>query len=468
MKGIHSHSLPVLTALLALLGAATAGAITKTSVSAGNWTTITWNPAGQPGTGDDVVIATDVTLNTTPTTVLSLTVNSGSTFTMSSGITPRTLNLTGSGGLLNGGTIKPGTTGGAVTNTLNVNGTGNFVNNGTFTTAAASTYVSFINVSLGGSAAQSIDGTTATAFTNLTIANIAAPVSAANNFSILPGATMTVNSNATFNTGTYVVSGAGTFTLATGATLGIGSTAGIAASGAIGNIQTSTRNLVSGANYTYNGTANQSIGTGLPADLTGTLTINNPGNMVTLDNAGTITLNMLNLTGGVFSNATVIRATNFVVGAAGGIGGSTTIDLPAGETLDVPAVSGGFRLSGTQTLQRSGGIRGAFIQDPGATLSPGGNSLSGTLAYSNSLTLSGGGNLVFDLSNNPSQVGGTNDLITVAGNLTLAGTNDVMINPLNCDLATGVYRLFNYSGSLLNGDGTYFTMNINPPQPVSP
>jgi hypothetical protein len=62
---------------------------------------------------------------------------------------------------------------------------------------------------------------------------------------------------------TSIVSGTGNFVLVSGATLGIGSPAGITSSGATGNIQTTTRNFSTDANYIYNGSAAQSTGNGL-------------------------------------------------------------------------------------------------------------------------------------------------------------------------------------------------------------
>lgn len=72
----------------------------------------------------------------------------------------------------------------------------------------------------------------------------------------------TVANGGRFNCGTYILSGTADFVLASGGTLGIGSTAGINTSGASGNIQVSGyRYFSSGANYIYNGSANQSTGT---------------------------------------------------------------------------------------------------------------------------------------------------------------------------------------------------------------
>lgn len=102
---------------------------------------------------------------------------------------------------------------------------------------------------------------------------------------------ISVASGATLNTQTNAITGTSIFTLSSGGTLGIGSANGITTSPtASGNIQTSTRNFNTGGNYTYNGTADQETGNGLPSNvtITGTVTIANTGtalnNIVTLTN----------------------------------------------------------------------------------------------------------------------------------------------------------------------------------------
>lgn len=99
------------------------------------------------------------------------------------------------------------------------------------------------------------------------------------------------------------------------------------------------------------------------------------------------------------------------------------------------------RLSGT-------GVVGAAVRiEEGAGVSPGqGTNSTGTLTVSNNLTLAGRTLNDFDLSNNPS---GSNDLLVVTGNLTLSGTNTLVIRKLNGTLPTGsVYPLITYSGTL--------------------
>jgi hypothetical protein len=126
---------------------------------------------------------------------------------------------------------------------------------------------------------------------------------------------LTVDSGGTLNTGTNVISGAGTFTLASGGTLGIGSPAGITSSGATGNIQTTTRNFNTAANYTYNGSAPQVTGSGLPATVNN-LTVNNASG-VTLTGSTTVT-GALNITAGTFDQGSTNSLTTGAISVSSG------------------------------------------------------------------------------------------------------------------------------------------------------
>lgn len=79
----HSQTLFTLISIFFLFAGENASGVTKTSVTAGNWTTITWSPAGAPAAGDDVIINTNVNINTN-VSIQSLQVNSGFTLTFAS------------------------------------------------------------------------------------------------------------------------------------------------------------------------------------------------------------------------------------------------------------------------------------------------------------------------------------------------------------------------------------------------
>ena len=84
------------------------------------------------------------------------------------------------------------------------------------------------------------------------------------------GGTVSNSINYTVNNGAYlqmdatstIVKG-NSFTLSSNASLGIRSAAGVNASGAAGNVQTTIRNFAAGSNFIYNGTANQATGDAL-------------------------------------------------------------------------------------------------------------------------------------------------------------------------------------------------------------
>ncbi|MEY4385426.1 MAG: hypothetical protein RLY20_709, partial [Verrucomicrobiota bacterium] len=109
-------------------------------------------------------------------------------------------------------------------------------------------------------------------------------------------------------------------------------------------------------------------------------------------------------------------------------------------------VRGGVWLDGR--LSGTGTVGSAVRIEEGAGVSPGqGTNAPGTLTISNNLTLAGRTLSDFDLSNNP--LGSSNDLVVVSGNLTLQGTNTLVIRPLNGTLPPGsLYPLINYSGAL--------------------
>ena len=182
---------------------------------------------------------------------------------------------------------------------------------------------------------------------------------------------------------------------------------------------------------------------------------------------GTITVDRLNFAGGVITNAATISVlSNFYLGATAIIASNTVLDFGVNSVADVRAVAGGFSITPGQTLQGAGSIFGDVVQTGGSTISPGSRGVARTLTITNdldlfsqnSLTLNSGGNLTFDLSNDPSQIGGSNDLVVVRGDLNINGPNVVTLNPLNGDFANGTYRLFDYFG-FLNGDTTGFTVS---------
>jgi autotransporter-associated beta strand protein len=255
-----------------------------------------------------------------------------------------------------------------------------------------------------------------------------------------------VNTVAAVATGTVNVNGPGTLTVNTSLRLARYNAGGTAPAGTL-NINGGTVKVFSdivdgGGNSSLN--LNAGILDMLPAGDTvpGNVAVRN----MSVGSSGTA----------IITNAATITATNLTLAAGAVIRGNTTINVPSSSaTMDVSGLGGFYTVGGTQTLEGFGSVSGDVTQAPGATLIPGVPAVAGTLTFNNNLTLNAGGNLPYDLSNDPSQVGGANDLIQVNGNLNLLGTNNVSLTALNGDFGNGSYRLFNYNGTL-TGDATYF------------
>ncbi len=115
----------------------------------------------------------------------------------------------------------------------------------------------------------------------------------------------TVNSGSVVDIGTQIFTGAGTFDVLSGGGINIGSVDGITASSAQGNVQvTGTRTYDSGGFYTYNGTAAQVTGDGLPTQVS-KLKIDN-ANHVTLTNSVSIQDTLIFINGDIITNADTV------------------------------------------------------------------------------------------------------------------------------------------------------------------
>ncbi len=170
------------------------------------------------------------------------------------------------------------------------------------------------------------------------------------------------------------------------------------------------------------------------------------------DGAGANTLQLRKIGSGVWTLSgtnthtrdTSIEAGRLVLGATGSMRNSTNINVFAGATFDVSAISGGFTSTTHQTLLGSGVITGDVTLVDGTRLVPGSNGTAGTLSFSNALNLAALTTNLFDLSDMPA---GGNDLVNVGGNLTAGGLIRVttIAGPLD---TANPYRLFNFGGTL--------------------
>ena len=123
------------------------------------------------------------------------------------------------------------------------------------------------------------------------------------------------------------------------------------------------------------------------------------------------------------------------------------ITVNAGGLFDVSGLSSPLSLGSAQTLSGSGVVTGAVVAATGSVIIPAGIATVGTLTFKNDLTLNGQ-TIQFDLTNNVTEGGGTNDEILVGGNLTLNGGEKILLNYIAGSLATGTYKLIKYNGTL--------------------
>lgn len=129
------------------------------------------------------------------------------------------------------------------------------------------------------------------------------------------------------------------------------------------------------------------------------------------------------------------------------------VDVTAGQMFvngDQSASTGATRVASGATLSGSGIIGGDVTLADGATLDPGGTLFGvGTLEINGNLALSSGSALRFQFGEANVAGGALNDLVNVDGDLTLDGTVDVLV-PTGGNFAPGIYRMFNYGGSLID------------------
>ncbi|MEQ8304776.1 MAG: G8 domain-containing protein, partial [Cyclobacteriaceae bacterium] len=280
--------------------------------------------------------------------------------------------------------------------------------------------------------------------------------------------TMSNQINVTVNPGvrlqmgspTTTVGGTGTFLLSAGASLGVTSADGITTAGAVGNVQvTGTRTYSSGANYIYNGSADQNTGNGLTQNTPNNIEIDNAGNTVSLSAATSLTGN-LTITAGTLSasgNTVTFNGTGAQV-----ISSTSTSQSFSGLTLNKAA--GALSVGGSLTDISTGSIlmlSGTFNAPPnlivggdftnnGATFVPG----TGTVIFNRPAVQSINGSVLTQTFNNlvVNKAGGT---------LSAAGLTALNVNNYTQTLGdfTGPPSL-NVAGDVLLTLGT-FTAGTN-------
>ena len=164
--------------------------------------------------------------------------------------------------------------------------------------------------------------------------------------------------------------------------------------------------------------------------------------------AGTLTLSGTNAnTGGTTISAGTLALTA-PPGATAAIFNSASINVAAGAALDVSGISSGLQLAGGQTLGGAGGVHGAVVVGPGATLQPSlARSGISTLTFNNALNLAG--SLILNINRTNTQKA---DLV-VAPSLVLGGTVTIQ-NAGPAPVLGDSFTLLAVSGVLSNNQFT--------------
>jgi beta-mannanase len=202
-------------------------------------------------------------------------------------------------------------------------------------------------------------------------------------------------------------------------------------------ILSGTANALGSGNVTLANT-----GSSLVFNSTNNLVVNNlitgPG-FVVQENTNTVVL----CGNDTFTGPLQIRSGILELGANASIGGTTTIQLSAGATLNVTNLTGGFVVGNAQTIAGEGNVVGNVVIN--GSINP---ELLGTLNFSNSLTLAGTTIIELNRTNIPNA-----DLISAA---TLVYGGTLTVANLGGALQSGdTFQLF--SGAI---NGTFAATNF--------
>ncbi len=218
------------------------------------------------------------------------------------------------------------------------------------------------------------------------------------------------------------------------------------------SIGAQTLSFSSGNNYrvrfsgatTLTGNATFDVGTG-GSQVMQVFLFGGVGGAFDLTKTGSGTLRMNAATNAISGQVNVNGGTLALTGT---VPNSPRINIGAAGILDVGSVTGGFKLTATQTLAGAGGVAGGVTTLSGATLQPGGANGIGTLNFTTALTL---GSVPGDatsvnfasLTNSPKlNVSVSNGLIANGG------ANSVTFNVGGGAPAVGTYPLIDYVGTL--------------------
>jgi len=288
--------------------------------------------------------------------------------------------------------------------------------------------------------------------------------SSTNNYSI-------TGTGGIYGLASFTKSGSSTLTLATsnGFTGGLTLNGGTLNFSALNNLGTGPLNFNGGTlQYAAGNTADVSALTTVFA--AGGATIDTDGNAVTLanpigtGNAGSLTkvgTGLLTLNGtNTYTGATIVSAGTLLLGTNAAVPNTPSILVSVGAVFDAGAISNGAVVTNfvvgaitSQTLTGTGTVRGEIATGGQAIISPAGNGVYGTLSFSNDLIVSNAsGILAMDVS--PTN----NDVISIAGNLTLLG--GILQLNVASTMPFGTYTLIKYGGTLESGAGSSANLTV--------
>lgn len=178
---------------------------------------------------------------------------------------------------------------------------------------------------------------------------------------VVTNGAFSVNGGATLVCASNVVSGSGSFNLNAGGIISIGSNQGIMATGATGNITSTTRNFSTGANYIYLSSGSTNTGTGLPTTVND-LTISNSSGVTLFGASSNYTVNgTLRLTIGSFVINGNTLSVNNLVRTSGSLRGSATSSLTINGSSAPIYLTAGGRIIKNFTL--GNGASGTLLTD---------------------------------------------------------------------------------------------------------
>jgi hypothetical protein len=322
---------------------------------------------------------------------------------------------------------------------------GNFIRNGTANSfkCTGSSYYGFFGF-IGINQSISITTTPTTAATTTSIMTIIYSPSTTTLNSNYTSDVLEVRSGGTLLCGTNVVRG---FDFTNEGTLGIGQNNGITAdvATATGNIRsTTTRTFSTTANYIYNGSGNQSVGTGLP------LTINNLTIANTNTNASGVTLNAAtNLT----VNGTLTLTSNPLKYGTG----ASTLTLNGPITTTTGSIVGDnstsdITIASTGALTNALALSGSFGAFTWSRLT--GGAISGSFNVAGNWTNGATTGSTIDLTTNTTTVTLNGAAQTLSGNTTF---NNLTINATDAKdfgaTTTTIAGIFNQTAGSMTTSG---------------